>query len=232
MSIQEEKKEHAAGGMQENISVSQLLSQLRKEKGLSLQDIADETNISISNLVSIENEAYDALPADTFIRGQIAIYGTLLGTDGQEAARRFLAERHKHQQKMGRTGLAGRDQGGMSANKLSEPSHLSSATLATFLFILIVLAVVAFSLTTGWNPFGLLKQEQQPAVPPVSSSLSPAVLPDEAAEQSHAVAENSHPAEPEGQAQTAQTSPPPENSNPATDSGQSATQATESSSQQ
>lgn len=216
MSIQEEKKEHAAGGKQENSSVSQLLRQLRKEKGLSLQDIASETNISVSNLVSIENEAYDALPADTFIRGQIAIYGNLLGIDGPDAARRFLAERHRHQQKMGRPGLSGRDQGSMSANKLSEPSHLSSATLAAFLLILTVLALAAFSLYTGWNPFGyLLKQEQQPAVPPpASSSLSSAVLPDDAAEQipTPAAEETAPPAQSEEQV------PSSENSSTAADS--------------
>lgn len=226
MSTQEknssEKKEHAAVGKQEQSSVGQLLRQLRKEKGLSLQDIASETNISVSNLVSIENEAYDALPADTFIRGQIAIYGNLLGIDGPDAARRFLAERHRHQQKMGGTGLSGRNQGSMSANKLSEPSHLSSATLAAFLLILTVLAVAAFSLATGWNPFGyLLKQEQQPAVPPpASSSLSSAVLPpDDAAEQT------APPAQSEEQA------PSSENSSTAADSDSAANEAAESSQQ-
>ncbi len=223
MSIQEEKKEHAAVGKQENSSVSQLLSQLRKEKGLSLRDIADETNISVSNLVSIENEAYDALPADTFIRGQIAIYANLLGIDGAEAAKRFLAERHRHQQKMGRHGLSGRDQGSMSANKLSEPSHLSSATLAAFLLLLIVLAVAAFSFFTGWNPFAyLMKPEQPPAVVlPASSNLPPPTAAPES---------NVEPpfAEPEEPTQAAQTAPQPENSDTAADSESAAADATES----
>jgi cytoskeleton protein RodZ len=230
MSTQEknssEKKEHAAGGKQEQSSVSQLLSQLRKEKGLSLQDIAGQTNISVSNLVSIENEAYDALPADTFIRGQIAIYADVLGIDGPETAKRFLVERHKHQQKMGRTDLSGRDQGNMSANKLSEPSYFSSATLAAFLFLLIVVAVAAFSLATGWNPFGGLKREQQPAVPLTSASSSQST-PAAASENG---AEETSPAESEEQAQT---SPQPENSSAAagSESGAAGTVTTESSQQ-
>jgi cytoskeletal protein RodZ len=231
MSIQEknssEKKEHAAGGKQEHSSVSQLLRQLRKEKGLSLQDIAGETNISVSNLVSIENEAYEDLPADTFIRGQIAIYGNLLGIDGPDVARQFLAERHKHQQKMGRPGLSGRDQGSMSANKLSEPSYLSSATVAAFLLALILLTVAAFSLFTGWNPFAYLtRHESPPTVPlPASSSLPPIVAPPDS------TAEETPPAEPEEQTQTALS----ENSSSAADAesaAAAATEAAESSQQQ
>jgi cytoskeleton protein RodZ len=232
MSTQEknssEKKEHAAGGTQEQSSVGQLLRQLRKEKGLSLQDIAGETNISVSNLASIENEAYDALPADTFIRGQLAIYGNLLGIDGPDAAKRFLAERHKHQQKMGRQGLSGRDQGSMSANKLSEPSYLSSATVAAFLLLLTVLVMTAFSFYTGWNPFAyLMQQKQQPAVPlPASSSLAPAAVPDKITEPLDTADEVAPSAETEEQTQTAESG-----DTAAADSESAANTATESSQQ-
>ncbi len=183
MSIQEnnssEQTEYTASETQENNSVSQLLRQLRKEKGLSLQDITRETNISTSNLVSIEHEAYEDLPADTFIRGQIAIYGNLLGINGADAAKRFLTERHLRQQTKKRQGLSGREQCSMSAKKLSEPSYVSSATLAGGLLLLLVLILTAFSLYTGWNPFAyLMKQEQPPSV----LSTTPIIVPEPADE--------------------------------------------------
>ena len=190
-----EKKEHAAGKSQnllkESNSVGQKLRRLRKEKGLELEDIFKETNISVSNLVAVEQEMYDNLPADPFISGQIAIYGKFLGIDGAETAKEFLDERHRHQRNGGKQGLAGRDQGAMSAKRLSEPSYVSSASVAGFLLLLLVLAVAAFSLYTGWNPF---KRDPQPTVPlPASSSLPQVDESDEPAAEKPAPAAETEP---------------------------------------
>jgi cytoskeletal protein RodZ len=151
----------------DHATVGAMLRQIRKEKGISIRDAAKSTNISASNLVAIEHENYADLPANTFTRGQVAIYANLLGIDGTEASKKFITERERHQQ-------LNEQKGGkvssMSAKKLAEPAHISTATLAVCILLLIVLFIAGFCLYTGWNPFSyLVKREQAQAV-----QLSPA----------------------------------------------------------
>ncbi|MCW5206152.1 helix-turn-helix domain-containing protein [Desulfobulbus sp. F5] len=154
-------KQAAVSGEHQAVSVGEMLRQLRKEKGISIRDAAKETNISASNLVAIEHENYTDLPANTFIRGQVAIYANLLGIDGNQVARRFIVEREQHQQIDGQKGSKG---SGMSAKQLAEPAHVSAVTLAVMMLMLIGLFVAGFFLYTGWNPFSYLQREQTPTV--------------------------------------------------------------------
>jgi cytoskeleton protein RodZ len=158
MNKQEGTEQQAVGEQQSSVGAT--LRQLRKEKGVSLRDVAEATNISTSNLVAIEHEQYAELPSNTFTRGQVAIYGNFLSIDGAEAARKFIAERERQE-----GGSQKKPGGGMSAKKLSEPAHLSAATLAAGVLLLIILFIAGFSFYTGWNPVSfLLPHEQQPAV--------------------------------------------------------------------
>ncbi len=167
------EKQAAASGEQQQVrkaehsTVGAMLRQLRQEKGITIRDAAKETNISASNLVAIEHENYTDLPANTFIRGQVAIYAKLLGTDGAEAAAKFIAERERYQQ------LNEQKSGkicSISAKKLAEPAHLSALSLIFLIFLLIGLFLTGFCLYTGWNPFSFfLHREQAPA-----AQLSPA----------------------------------------------------------
>lgn len=171
----QEGTEQQAGGAQQS-SVGAMLRQLRKEKGVSLRDVAEATNISTSNLVAIEHEQYADLPSNTFTRGQVAIYGNFLGIDGAEAARKFIAERER--QECGSQKRQGREGCGMSAKKLAEPAHLSAATLAVGVLLLIVLFIAGFSFYTGWNPVSfLLPHEQRPAVPTEAAPEIPQHVP-------------------------------------------------------
>lgn len=154
-------------------TVSVRLQLLREQKGLSIQEVSEETNISCSNLKAIEGENYDQLPADTFIRGLITIYGNFLGIDGAEAARIFFQERDQSQPwgKKNRPGGPGHS---LSPKKLAEPSHVSSATIASILLLLIVVSFTAFCLYTGWNPFAyFLNKGAQPTTPPFTGTVAP-----------------------------------------------------------
>lgn len=147
----------------EYASVGAMLRQLRKEKGISIRDAAKETNISASNLVAVEHEKYADLPANTFMRGQVAIYGNFLGADGPAAAKQFIAERERHKLNEQKNSGAGRERSSMSAKQLAEPAHMSALTLAAGIIALIILFIAGFFLYTGWNPFSYQKQEQIPA---------------------------------------------------------------------
>ncbi len=161
MNKQEGTEQQAASEQQSSVGAT--LRQLRKEKGVSLRDVAEATNISTSNLVAIEHEQYAELPSNTFTRGQVAIYANFLGIDGAEAGKKFIVERER-QERSGQK-KSGREAGGMSVKQLAEPAHLSAATLAAGVLLLIILFIAGFSFYTGWNPVSfLLPHEQQPAV--------------------------------------------------------------------
>lgn len=132
------------------------LQQLREDKSLSLEDVAYHTKVSRVNLAAIESMAYDKLPADSFTRGQIILYGNFLGMDGRLAADRFFAERD------GSTSspLSSLQQSllhqPLTPKKLAEPTHISSASIAGVLLLLIASSLAAFCLYFSWNPLAFL----------------------------------------------------------------------------
>ena len=157
----------------QNSTIGVRLQLLREQKGLSIQKVSDETRISSSNLKAIEGEYFDQLPADTFIRGLITIYGNFLGIDGVETARIFLQERDQSQPR-GKRNRPGKTSDSLSPKKLAEPSHVSSATIATILLLLIVVSFSVFCLYTGWNPFAyFLDRGAQPTTSSFTGTVAP-----------------------------------------------------------
>lgn len=128
------------------------LQHLREEKGLSYQDIFEETKISVTNLRALENHDYERLPADTFTRGLLTLYGNFLGIDGSQVAARYIEERNIREKKE-KTFKKTLPENTLAAKKLAEPSHVPSATVAALLFTLIVVSFTAFCIYSSWNPF-------------------------------------------------------------------------------
>lgn len=143
----------SAPNPEEGLRVGEQLAQVRKKRTLSLDDIVASTKIARATLEALEAMDYGRLPADPFIRGHIIVYATLLGLDGRQIADRFFQERDNGDPLNLHEELLGRDQQGMSAEKLAKPSHLSSATLAATLLVCIVCSFAAFCLYYSWNPF-------------------------------------------------------------------------------
>jgi cytoskeleton protein RodZ len=57
------------------------LRKARMDKGLALQDVASQLNLSVSTLTNLEAGALERLPGHTFARGYIRAYAKLLGLD-------------------------------------------------------------------------------------------------------------------------------------------------------
>jgi cytoskeleton protein RodZ len=66
-------------------SLGQQLKQSREEKGISLQEIAESTHISIRFLQAIENDAYDVLPGGVFNRAFVRKFARQVGFDEEQA---------------------------------------------------------------------------------------------------------------------------------------------------
>ncbi len=68
------------------LSTGEQLKQAREAKGLSLDDVANQTRIPIRHLQNIEREDWDALPAPTYAVGFVRNYANAVGLDGAAIA--------------------------------------------------------------------------------------------------------------------------------------------------
>lgn len=75
----------------------QMLQKLRQYKKVSLEQLSDATRISKSFLAALESNAYDALPAQVFIRGFVLQYARALGAPDKlaDAYMKRLRQAHK-----------------------------------------------------------------------------------------------------------------------------------------
>ena len=67
------------------------LKALREEKGKTLEEIAENTKIAVSNLEFLESDRFDLLPPRVFVKGFIRSYVRELGLSPEEAMVRFDA---------------------------------------------------------------------------------------------------------------------------------------------
>ncbi len=67
------------------------LKALREENGKTLEEIAENTKIAVSNLDFLENDRFDLLPPRVFVKGFIRSYIRELGLNPEEAMKRFDA---------------------------------------------------------------------------------------------------------------------------------------------
>lgn len=155
------------------------LRRARKEKGLSIQEVEEAIRVSAANLRAMEAHDYEALPADTFTKGQITLYADFLGLDGVQLATVFLSERNAR--RGGRR--ARRSAQSLSPKKMAEPSHISSATIAAILLLLLIVTFTIFCIYTSWNPFSFLT-DRSGRVP---ASMIGALQSEEAARQQGAM---------------------------------------------
>lgn len=67
------------------------LKSAREEKGLSIEDVEKTTKIQSRYLTAIENNEFDKLPGDFYVRAFIRQYAQVVGLDGKE----LLSEYHE-----------------------------------------------------------------------------------------------------------------------------------------
>ena len=142
------------------------LQQIRLQKNLTLEDVAAVTKISLANLRAIEAMDFSKLPAETFVKGMLIAYAELLGENGRLVVEQFLREWHHGSE----TPLESSKQlssYSLHPKKLAEPSHISSATVAGLLLVVIVMSFAGFCLYTSWNPFVFITNQ----IPGLTSSV-------------------------------------------------------------
>ena len=65
----------------EKNKVGQELAFAREAKGMSQEQIADILNLTLANVIALENDDYESLPSWTYVSGYLRAYARLLGLD-------------------------------------------------------------------------------------------------------------------------------------------------------
>ncbi len=67
------------------------LREAREMRGLTLEEISKETKISRRFLEALENEDWEILPAEVYVRGYLRCYAEAVGLDPKEVLLRYRA---------------------------------------------------------------------------------------------------------------------------------------------
>jgi cytoskeleton protein RodZ len=73
----------------ESLSFGRYLQAIRLEKNISLEQVAAQTRVGLGNLLLVEQEDHEQLPAEVFVKGFLRSYAAAVGADGDEAVRRY-----------------------------------------------------------------------------------------------------------------------------------------------
>ncbi|MFO7494173.1 MAG: DUF4115 domain-containing protein [Desulfobacterales bacterium] len=79
-----------------SFAFGQYLRDLRLEKDISLEVISARTRIGMNNLLAIEREDHQQLPAVVFVVGYLKAYAQAIGAEPGEAVRRYHASRRAY----------------------------------------------------------------------------------------------------------------------------------------
>lgn len=75
--------------MSSDMSLGEFLRNQRKNKGITLEQVASATKVGIRTLNALELDQYLELPAKPFVRGFVASYCRFIGLEGKEVLIRF-----------------------------------------------------------------------------------------------------------------------------------------------
>ena len=84
-------------------TVGEYLKKERELRQISLQEVAEETKISVSRLKALEANQFDQLPAPIYIRGFVRIYAEYIGLDPADVMMRFEDELFFEEQEQQKT---------------------------------------------------------------------------------------------------------------------------------
>ncbi|MGZ8361789.1 MAG: helix-turn-helix domain-containing protein, partial [Allosphingosinicella sp.] len=148
----------------EDRSIGGRLRVAREARGLSLQDIANQTRIPVRHLQHVEQEQWDDLPAITYCVGFVRAYGNAVGLDGAELGREVREQ----------FGGARARTAAVSYYEPADPARVPPRSLA------IVAALIALAIVIGYLLWRSSLNEIEPApadTPAAPSAAAPQTPP-------------------------------------------------------
>ena len=117
-----------------------LLAEARKKQKRTVEEIADELNLSVSQIKTIELDQNEGLPEPTYVRGYIRSYAKLLGLDAERVLESYL---NPNWQKT--SSLDDMPKGIGNADEGVVGGFLTPGKLISGLFIILIVAFLWFS---------------------------------------------------------------------------------------
>jgi cytoskeleton protein RodZ len=72
------------------ISFGRYLISKRLEKGITIEQVSQETKIGVETLLFIEKEEHSQLPAEVFVKGFLRAYAKVVGGDGDKVVDSYI----------------------------------------------------------------------------------------------------------------------------------------------
>ena len=184
-------------GANAGLKIGRTLELARKEQGLSLHQVEQETKIRTRYLRELERENFDVLPA-VYVQGSLKTYASYLGLDG-EALTRELRRRQPPEDEpevpthvepsksdyldryLVSLGAAGAERRQMAADGDEAGAAVPAADvnyrpyLVSGAFLVLVLVAVGLMVTLARDTQPAVSEVREPLISPAPSEVSPAV---------------------------------------------------------
>lgn len=136
-------------------SIGDTLRKARSEKGFSLEQISEETKISLKSLRAIEADDYVSLPAPAFSKGFYRLYADALGLDGVKTQQKYEDTLQKT------NGLHPSSQrtSPQEVGNLAERPPIPIMTIISFALMLSLVVFATLAWYFSWNPAEYLSKQ-------------------------------------------------------------------------
>lgn len=138
-------------------SLGDYLRNARTSKGLDFAEIAQETKISIKNLIAMEEDNYDSLPSEVFTRGFYNLYAGTLSLEPSFVLKKYENEKsfsNKREGNLHQSSNFSLEYGNMA----ERPNSLPFLHIGVFIFLLLTFGAF-LCWYFSWNPATYLSQK-------------------------------------------------------------------------
>ena len=88
--MEDKNKQQEPQSLSKAVGCGSLLAAARKQQKKTVEEIAEELNLSVTQIRTIELDQSEGLPEPTYVRGYIRSYAKLLGLDAEEVLESYL----------------------------------------------------------------------------------------------------------------------------------------------
>ena len=88
--MEDKNKQQEPQSLSQAVGCGSLLAVARKQQKKTVEEIAEELNLSVTQIRTIELDQSEGLPEPTYVRGYIRSYAKLLGLDAEEVLESYL----------------------------------------------------------------------------------------------------------------------------------------------
>jgi len=124
-----------------------MLKREREARGLTIKYIAQETKISESSLIAIENNAFDEFPAEVFVRGFLRNYARALSLSAEEIMSAYEELKNQTSHTLEPVAETAREtvREAVAANTNEESASVPNFRFAYLVIVLIAIASISLS---------------------------------------------------------------------------------------